>query len=133
MARLSDTVKLTMYYGASSIIIDRANQLRRNTTIPEKLLWEKLNNNQLLKLHFRRQHPIYRFIADFYCHKIKLVIELDGDSHTSKEAQSYDENRTAEMENFGIVVVRFKNEEVINQLPEVVAKIVTVCENLLNN
>jgi len=122
-----------MYYGASSIIIDRANLLRRNTTIPEKLLWEKLKNNQLLKLHFRRQHPVGRFIADFYCHKIKLVIELDGNSHNGKEAQSYDENRTAEMEKFGIVVLRFKNEEVINRLTEVVAKIIAVCENLLNS
>ena len=62
---------------------------------------------------FRQQHPIYIFIADFYCHKIKLVVGVDGDVHFNDESQEHDDGRTGEMEKFGIKVIRFTNEQVL--------------------
>ena len=62
---------------------------------------------------FRQQHPIYIFIADFYCNKVKLVIEVDGDVHFNDESKEHDDGRTSVMENFGIKVIRFTNEQVL--------------------
>jgi very-short-patch-repair endonuclease len=90
-------------------------------TNAEKILWDSLKNKQVLYLRFRRQHPIDLFIADFYCHTARLVIELDGEIHKSQ--LEYDEGRTAEMERFDIEVIRFKNEEVENNIENVLKRI----------
>ena len=83
-----------MWKGAPSDSFSKAQFLRRNETKAEKLLWEKLRNNQLEGLKFRRQHPVNIYIADFYCHKFKLIIELDGDYHNQEEQKQKDEVRT---------------------------------------
>lgn len=111
----------TMYFGAKPDILEKANALRKDMTGAEKILWERLKNKQVLKLRFRRQHPIDIFIADFYCHSVRLVIELDGKIH--KTQKEYDQGRTAEMEQFDIQVIRFKNEEVENDIENVIKKI----------
>lgn len=72
-------------------------------------------------MRFRRQHPIDIFIADFYCHTARLVIELDGEIH--KKQIEYDNGRTAEIEHFDIKVLRFKNSEVENNIEKVVKHI----------
>jgi very-short-patch-repair endonuclease len=84
-----------MYFKAKPIILETVRFLRENMTDPEKLLWEKLKGNQLLGLRFRRQHPIDIFIADFYCHKARLVIEVDGEIH--KSHKEYEDGREAEI------------------------------------
>jgi very-short-patch-repair endonuclease len=66
-----------MYFRANPGIFNNARLLRKNMTEPEKILWEKLSNKQLLGLRLRRLHPIDIFIVDFYCHQPRLVIELD--------------------------------------------------------
>jgi len=116
-----------MFYDASQNIHKNANDLRKRTTNAEKLLWEKLRNRQLNGLKFRRQHPVSIFIADFYCHEQKLIIELDGEIHNTIENQEYDKNRTKEIEKYGIKVIRFKNEEIENNMSDVLKIIV---ENL---
>ena len=73
-------VKRDMHFGAIKPIFENAEFLRKNMTHEEKLLWGFIANNQL-GYKFRRQHPIWRYIADFYCHELKLVIELDGGIH----------------------------------------------------
>lgn len=83
-------------------------------------MWRKLNNNQL-GVRFKAQHPIDIFIADFYCHKYKLVIEVDGEIHHKQK--DYDEGRTAEMERFDIKVIRFTNDEIYNNIENVLEKI----------
>ena len=83
-------------------------------TDAEKALWNRINKNQL-GTRFKAQHPIDIFIVDFYCHKYKLVIEVDGGYHVNN--QDYDEGRTAELEKFSIKVIRFLNEEVLNDIP----------------
>ena len=89
-------------------------------TQAEKILWRQLNNNKL-GVRFKAQHPIHIFIADFYCHTHKLVIELDETIHNLQV--DYNNRRTAEMEKYGIKVIRFTNEEVINNIGSVITKI----------
>jgi len=121
----------TMYFGAKPDILDKAKVLRKNMTDAEKVLWEKLKNKQVLKLRFRRQHPIDIFIADFYCHTVRLLIELDGKIH--KTQKEYDEGRTAEMEQFDIQVIRFRNEEIENDIENVIKKIESTIKQRLES
>jgi len=79
-------MKTKMNFGASSRIFINAKSLRSNMTFAEKLLWSRIRNNQL-GYHFRRQHPASNYIVDFYCHKLQLVIELDGSIHADKAIQ----------------------------------------------
>ena len=78
-------VNTSMFYNAKPHIFSKAQLLRNNMTNAEKLLWEKIRKKQILNLKFRSQHPIDIFIADFYCHQIKLVIEIDGEIHNLKD------------------------------------------------
>jgi very-short-patch-repair endonuclease len=71
-------------------------------TYCEKVLWQELRKNRLHNLYFRRQHPISHFIVDFYCHELRLVIEVDGSIHDMEEQRERDLNRTAEIEKFDI-------------------------------
>ena len=131
MNQTSSSYQENLFYGASQLIIDRARALRKKMTPAEMKLWEFLKDKQILNLRFRRQHPIDIFIADFYCHQIKLVIELDGGIHNNNDSREYDENRTAELERYGIVVIRFKNEEVLNDIERVLHLIEEKCRELM--
>lgn len=111
-----------MFYGASSIIFENAKRLRNNVTDAEQILWNSISNKQL-GVKFRRQHPISFFIADFYCHEKKLIIELDGSIHNLPEVIKKDIERQKALEKFGIKVIRFKNFELYNNLNSVLEKI----------
>jgi len=111
-----------MFYGASNIIFENAKALRNRLTDAERLLWEQINAKKL-GVKFRRQHPISFFIADFYCHEKKLIIELDGSIHNVKEVLENDLQRQAAIEAFEIKVIRFKNEEIYKNLNKVLEKI----------
>jgi cyclase len=111
-----------MHLGASSGKFQMAWQLRHAETEAEQLLWSRLSNKQL-GVKFRRQHPILDYIADFYCHAHKLVIELDGPIHDTPENQSYDSARTRSLNDFNIKVMRFTNDEVVADIDNVVQKI----------
>ena len=110
-----------MYFNAKPDIFEAARILRKNMTSSEKLLWEQLKGKQILGLRFRRQHPIDIFIADFYCHEVRLVVEIDGEIHNQKK--EYDDGREAEMEKYNIKTIRFINEEVENDIEKVIMKI----------
>ncbi len=112
-----------MWKGALASIFSNAKKLRENQTEVEELLWLALKSNQVEGYKFRRQHPISLYIADFYCHKLKLVIEIDGGYHLSEEQQLLDKERTANIEYQGLRVIRFSNEEVVLKLQEVISKI----------
>ena len=126
------SVEYPMYYGAPPSIFKLARELRKNETEAEKKLWAKLNKNQILRLQFRRQHPINLFIADFFCARIKLVIEIDGNIHEIQEYHEHDSGRTDMLNDFGITVIRFKNEQVINEIDYTVYQIEEKARNLLN-
>lgn len=81
----------------------------------------------MLNLRFRPQHPIDIFIADFYCHPLRLVIEVDGGIHKSKDQKEYDLNRTAELNYWGIKVIRFTNKEVERNISFVISEIERIC------
>ena len=116
-----DELSKSMYYGAKPSTFEAARFLRKNMTYHEKLLWKRLKLKQVCGLRFRRQHPIDFFIADFYCHEAKLVVEIDGKIH--KEREEYDDSRTGEMERYLIRVIRFTNSEVEMNIDEVVNRI----------
>ncbi len=111
-----------MFYGANPILFELAEELRAKITPAEEILWNVIKINEW-HVKFRRQHPISLYIADFYCHQLKLVIELDGGYHNNKEVRIYDEVRENDIKQFGITVIRFKNEEVIGDIESVLTKI----------
>jgi len=122
---ISDNV--SMFYNAKPHIFEKAKMLRKNTTEAELKLWERLKGKQMLGLRFRPQHPIDMFIADFYCHPVKLVIEIDGGIHQSTYQKEYDFGREGELENWGIQVIRFTNEEIENNINQVIKQIKQTC------
>ena len=97
---------------------DRARGLRRNSTKPEAILWSALRSGRLAGLKFRRQHPIGPYFADFYCHSVCLVVEIDGMSHDDRA--KYDHQRTDYMNSAGIKVIRVTNDDVLEDLDAVV-------------
>jgi very-short-patch-repair endonuclease len=108
----------------SKVTRNRAIDLRKQATHPEKMLWSLLSNRQLEGLKFRRQHPIEPFIVDFYCAEADLVIELDGESHNGREA--YDQARTECFAKLGLNVMRVTNDEVLTDLDGVAEGILRV-------
>ena len=81
----------------------------------------------MLGLRFRPQHPLDIFIADFYCHPIKLVIEVDGGIHKTADQREYDIGRTAELNYWEVEVIRFTIEEIENRINEVIKEIEKIC------
>lgn len=112
----------SMFFGANPFIFEKAKELRKQQTESEEKLWNCLRKNQM-GFKFRRQHPIYNYIADFYCHPIKLVIEIDGEYHLESEQKEYDKLRSEDLAEFGITVVRFSNAEVLNNIEFVITRI----------
>ena len=97
------------------ITTQRAKSLRRNETFTEKKLWEILKNRGYENLKFRRQFPIHPYIADFYCHDLRLVIELDGITHETAEKKAYDARRNAMMKKAGFRIIRISDTDFIEK------------------
>jgi len=100
-----------------------SRNLRRNMTDAETLLWSRLRGKQLKGLQFYRQKIIGNYIADFYCPKSNLVIEVDGGQHYSAEGKRKDKMRTDYMTRAGMAVLRFSDREVLGNLDAVLEKI----------
>ena len=92
-------------------LVPIAKQLRLNPTVTEKKMWQGFLRK--LPLRILRQRPIDNFIVDFYCSGLRLVIEIDGESHFTEQGKIYDEERTNILEGYGLQVVRFTNVEVL--------------------
>ncbi len=108
-------------------IITNARRLRKQMTESEKKLWQALRGRQLQNYRFRKQVPLGRYIADFVCHKAKVIIELDGGQHNQDEVAIYDQMRTHWFNEQGYEVCRFWNNEVMQQLEEVMGTILDLC------
>jgi len=102
-------------------LVPRAKELRKNMTPAERKLWYQCLRT--FKHRVFRQRPIHHFIVDFYCHSLKLVIEIDGDSHFNETAQAYDEKRTQILEGYGLQVLRFTNQQVLHDFETVCIEI----------
>ena len=121
-----------MFYKAHPLIFKRAEELRSRLTPSEELLWNYLRENQL-GIKFRRQHPASNYILDFYAHKIKLAIEIDGGVHSLEEVKRNDEERQKHLESLGIHFLRFTNEQVFAKLDYVIEQIRNTLNIYLNS
>ena len=108
-------------------ILARAREMRHPQTPAEATLWRALRNRQT-GFKFRRQHPIYRFIIDFYCAEAKLLIEVDGESHLETDQAAYDNARTEYLEDLGYKVIRFTNNDVRYNIHAVASEILQIVE-----
>ena len=111
-----------MFLGATPMVFERAKELRNNMTIAEAILWQYLRTNPM-GYKFRRQHPLDIFIVDFYCHQLKLAIEVDGGVHKTKDIMKDDTMRQNYLEGEGVSFIRFTNDDVAHELDKVKAKI----------
>lgn len=123
-------IERNMFYGANKKIFLRAVELRNNMTHAEQVLWEELRKKEIFKVRFKRQHPIDIFVVDFYCHKYKLAIEVDGDIHLRQEVMEHDDGRSADIEKLGIKILRFTNKEVFENIEAVKKRILEEIHSL---
>ena len=130
MAYVGKTIDQKLHLNSNNESFKKAKDLRKDQTIAESILWSFIRNKGCNGLKFRRQHPILSFIADFYCYEKKLVVEVDGSVHDTSEAKERDEARTHELENVGITVLRFSNEEILTKIDEVLSEISAKAEEI---
>jgi len=102
----------------------RSRQLRKSMTDAERHLWVKIRMKQLKGYQFYRQKPIGDYIVDFYCPKVKLVIEVDGSQHFSDEMTEYDRIRDEYLNSLGLRVLRFTNIEVLTNIEGIIESII---------
>jgi len=110
---------MKVYYNPK--LKELARKLRKDSTLAEVLLWQKLRNKQIHGYDFHRQKPLDNYIVDFFCHKLKLVIEIDGESHSSKTEEDHD--RQKRLEAIGLHVLRFLDSDVKQNLEGVIGAI----------
>jgi len=108
----SKIITMTKHYNKPELKQTRRD-LRKQQTHCEKIVWTYLRNRQFLGYKFRRQYSVDHYVIDFYCPKLKLAIEIDGEYHEKPEQKIYDKERQSYLENFGITFVRIKNEELL--------------------
>ena len=118
-----------LFRGATITTFKNARTNRKTATETEKLMWEELRGKKINGYKFRRQHPVDTFIADFYCHEKKLIIEIDGEYHFQNDQPQYDTWRTEILENLGITVIRFSNYEVENEIEKVINLLKLLLQN----
>jgi len=97
-------------------IIGVARKLRCRATEAESLLWERLRDRRLAGLKFRRQHHIGRYVADFYCRELDLIIELEGCVHDAPDQREYDTARFGYLEATGLRICRIQNDQVTKDI-----------------
>jgi len=114
-----------MHAGASKMLFQRAHALRQSLTHAEELLWYFLKTKPF-GYKFRRQHPFSIYILDFYCHALQLVIEVDGGIHDEVEVKQNDKTRQQFLEQQGLLVVRFKNSEVVTKMENVISDLKSI-------
>ncbi|MBN8222055.1 MAG: endonuclease domain-containing protein [Spirochaetes bacterium] len=112
-----------LHNGAPDIIFGRAKALRKSMTAAEKVLWLRIRDKRFLGLKFRRQHPFGRFIFDFFCHELKIAMEVDGEIHNKSDQKKYDAWRTEIVAESGVKIFRLDNCAVLERLESVLSEI----------
>ncbi|MDR4505232.1 MAG: endonuclease domain-containing protein [Candidatus Scalindua sp.] len=108
-----------------------ANALRKHMTKSEACIWKyALKARKMKGYQFRRQRPVLNYIADFMCKELKLIIELDGITHQWEETSVKDEKKAKDLESAGFLVIRFSDNEVLNNMEGVIWRIEKVIEDL---
>lgn len=113
-----------MFSGADKLLFERAAALRKQQTFAEEILWNYLKAKPF-GFKFRRQHPFSIYILDFYCHQLKLAIEVDGTVHNLEDVKQNDLFRQKQLEEDGLTFLRFSNDEVRLKPEEVIHLIET--------
>jgi very-short-patch-repair endonuclease len=114
-------------------LVRRARVLRNNMTKAEIILWTRLRSRKINGYKFRRQQPLLDYIVDFYCHELKLIIEVDGEIHTFSERKYYDLKRDNILKMNGYHIIRLSNSEVETEINSTVGKIKSfIAENLVS-
>jgi very-short-patch-repair endonuclease len=102
---------------------EKARALRKQMTLSEVLLWNRLKNFQMMGYDFDRQKPLDKYIVDFYCKDLQLVIEIDGNYHNQSDASEYDFLRQKKLESFGLYFLRFSEKIVQKDMTSVLDQI----------
>ncbi len=103
--------------------LEKRRSLRSIVPAPEQRLWYFIRNSNINGKKFRRQYAVGPYILDFYCSELKLAIEIDGDSHFTDDAQAYDKERTEYLNECGIQVLRYTNDDVMQNIDGVLQSI----------
>lgn len=119
----------SMFYGATRETFRYAHYLRNHLTTSEKILWEHLRKNSLGH-RFKSQHPIWRYIVDFYCHPKRLVVEVDGSIHLLEEIHHNDVLREYNLKYLGLNIIRFSNDDIFCNIDYVLQVISNTLYNL---
>ena len=114
-----------------NLLNDRAKELRRDLTPQERKLWYNFLRGYPVKVY--KQRIIESFIVDFYCAEARLVIELDGSQHYTEQGKAYDAERSAVLEQYGLLVLRFANNDVDNHFNAVCAQIDNIIQSRLQS
>ncbi|MFH1200958.1 MAG: endonuclease domain-containing protein [bacterium] len=110
-------------------LVSRAKELRKETTETEKIFWNEISKNKKLKnFKFTRQKPLDHFIVDFYCARLHLVIEIDGEIHDFQKARDKERDNLLKQK-FGLKIIRYKNEEILNNTEKVLEDLVRRIKN----
>ncbi len=121
----------TSNYHYNKALKNAASALRKQMTSAEARLWKRVLRSRAMKGHsFRRQRPVLRYIADFMCKELRLIIEVDGSSHDGADAYTADERRDYELAQAGYRILRIPHQEVLNDLENVRAAIAEVVEEI---
>ena len=120
-----------MNYSNHIVTKEYRQLLRRNETPAERMLWKHLRSKQMEGCRFRQQHGFGPYVLDFYCPALRLCIEVDGEVHDQDVQRQKDEDRTVFLNQNRIVVIRFRNEEIENNMSDVLDKIKTVIHGLV--
>jgi very-short-patch-repair endonuclease len=120
------------YIYQNKVFINRRKELRNNSTEAEKILWENIKHSKLGGFKFTRQYSVGPYILDFYCSKIRLAVELDGNQHKEKDAVLYDGDRSKYLDGANIKVIRFWNDEVVKNTKIILNQILKQAVELAN-
>ena len=121
-----------MFENASYLLFQKAKELRKTMTDAEIILWMNIKNG-VNGFKFRRQHPIGNYIADFFCHKAKLIIELEGSIHHLAHIQALDDIKQRDLENLGYYIIRFTNNDVKLSIDNVIETIKKTIIKIINS
>lgn len=121
-----------MFEGANHLIFENAKRLRKQMTDTEIALWMYLKKG-INGFKFRRQHPIGLYVADFYCHKVRLIVEIDGSIHNQQEVQIQDKIREDDIIQWGYKIIRFTNKEVHQSIEKVLDIITNKISDIINS
>lgn len=121
-----------MHAGAQKPLFQRARELRDNATHAEEIVWGYLKTKPF-GIKFRRQHPYLVYILDFYCHSLKLVIEVDGSIHKLEEVKKKDVERQRVLEKDGLKIVRFTNDEIIHTTEKIIETLNILIQKIVDD